>query len=71
MTAELWIAFFVGFLACYLVTAAAHAAVFWVERRYATKYPGKLPLSTDPRGRPRRIQHPEDCYLCRIARSGQ
>lgn len=53
MTAGLWIAFFVGFLACYPVTAAAHAAAFWCERRYATKHPGELPLSSDPRGRPR------------------
>ena len=47
--------FLLGFLACYPVTEILTAVAFWQERRYATKYPGRLPLSTDPRGRPRWI----------------
>ena len=53
MTAGHWIAFFLGFLACYPATELLTALAFRIERWYATKYPGRLPLSTDPRGRPR------------------
>ena len=53
ITEEYVIVFLLGFLTCYPVTEILTAMVFWNERRYATKYPGRLPLSTDPRGRPR------------------
>ena len=60
-----WIAFLLGFLACYPVTEAVTAAAFWYERRYATKHPGKVPLSADPRGRPlpRRDDSPDERAL--------
>ncbi len=41
MTAGHWIAFLLGFLACYPVTAAAHAAAFWIERRHAIARSGR------------------------------
>lgn len=59
ITEERVIMFLLGFLACYPVTEILTALVFWNERRYATKYPGRLPLSTDPRGRPRNVRRAE------------
>ncbi len=53
ITYERTIVFVLGFLAYYPVTQLLIALAFRIERWYATKYPGKLPLSTDPRGRPR------------------
>ncbi len=59
--------FLLGFLACYPVTAVAHALAFRLERWQATKHPGRYPLSSDPRGRPSRLDgmnlHTE-CWRC-------
>ena len=55
MTAGHWIAFFLGFLACYPATELLTALAFRIERQpwYLTAYSGRMSLSTDPRGRPR------------------